>query len=403
MTIHRGRKNRFIYLILPFILVTPFAVFQSANAADTQKKVVVQTSVIKKAGRVTDSTNTILSGKGAPAASLGLVGDLYIDVASMNFYGPKLATKWPTPVSLKGPAGPMGPSGVDGKTGSTLSGVKGETGATGATGAAGVKGASGDSGSGGGSGPTGPTGPAGAAGVAGVAGVAGPAGAAGVAGAAGSNGTKGDTGLTGSTGSQGNQGIQGNQGNPGGIGSKGDTGTKGDTGLTGDVGLTGNQGIKGDPGTQGNVGNTGNQGAAGISNASFGLITFASLNGAADSEITSASFGNFLAGKIYVIDIQIRGVLALLNESSISLVRFNIPGFASPTTFSYLVSSGNSYRSGGAGIENDINVKLLLDGSSITSDFKLQAVVGVHPSTTPNTFNATGAFLAEQVGSVVNM
>ena len=275
MTIHRGRKNSFLYLVLPFILVTPFAVFQSANAADTQKKVVVQTSVIKKAGRVTDSTNTIMSGKVAPAASLGLVGDLYIDVASMNFYGPKLATKWPTPVSLKGPAGPMGPSGVDGKTGSTLSGVKGETGATGATGAAGVKGASGDSGSGGGSGPTGPTGPAGAAGVAGVAGVAGPAGAAGVAGAAGSNGTKGDPGLTGSTGSQGNQGIQGNQGNPGGIGSKGDTGTKGDTGLTG------SQGVQGDTAT---------------TEVQFLEISPFNLSSNASN---SSAFGNFAAGTSY--------------------------------------------------------------------------------------------------------
>jgi hypothetical protein len=35
------------------------------------------------------ATNTIRSGNGVPAASLGVDGDFYIDLKTMNFYGPK--------------------------------------------------------------------------------------------------------------------------------------------------------------------------------------------------------------------------------------------------------------------------------------------------------------------------
>jgi len=49
---------------------------------------------------------TILSGTGAPAASLGKTGDFYLDKGSFLFYGPKTtAGGWGTPTSLQGPAG----------------------------------------------------------------------------------------------------------------------------------------------------------------------------------------------------------------------------------------------------------------------------------------------------------
>ena len=40
------------------------------------------------AGRVGDVVNTIRSGSGIPSVSLGNDGDFYIDLKSMNFYGP---------------------------------------------------------------------------------------------------------------------------------------------------------------------------------------------------------------------------------------------------------------------------------------------------------------------------
>ncbi len=127
-------------------------------------------------------TNTVLSGKGVPSSAIGIDGDFYIDIKSLNIYGPKVKNKWPIPISLKGPAGPIGPAGVDGKNG-----VSGSTTASvGATGPVG---------------PAGPAGPAGATGPAGPAGATGPQGPAGSGGGStGPAGPKGETGTAGAVG-----------------------------------------------------------------------------------------------------------------------------------------------------------------------------------------------------------
>ena len=138
------------------------------------------------AGRANEVVNTIRSGNGVPATTLGNDGDFYIDLKSMNFYGPKKNKRWPLPTSLRGPVGATGPSGVDGKNGATANatagaqgpaGPKGDAGATGATGAIGA---------------TGPAGPAGS-----NTGTAGPKGDTGATGATGAAGPKGDTGTAG--------------------------------------------------------------------------------------------------------------------------------------------------------------------------------------------------------------
>ena len=115
---------------------------------------------VEAAGRSTAIANTILSGSGVPATSIGIDGDFYIDLKSMNFYGPKKNNRWPLPISLKGPAGPIGPSGIDGKNGSstTSSATAGEAVAQGPAGSVGPAGPAGPAG------PTGPTGTQGATG-----------------------------------------------------------------------------------------------------------------------------------------------------------------------------------------------------------------------------------------------
>ena len=131
------------------------------------------------------TTNTIRSGNGVPAVSLGIDGDFYIDLKTMNFYGPKANKRWPIPTSLRGPTGAAGPSGVDGKNGTTASATAGAAGATGPAGPAGAKGE------------TGATGPKGETGAAGAAGT-GSAGPKGDTGAQGPAGPKGDAGSAGS-------------------------------------------------------------------------------------------------------------------------------------------------------------------------------------------------------------
>jgi hypothetical protein len=136
--------------------------------------ILISPTTVQAAGRTsTTVANTILSGTGVPSAKLGLNGDFYIDIKSMNFYGPKANNRWPLPISLKGTTGSVGPSGVDGKNGSTANATAGSAGATGSAGSQGPAGSTGLAGS------TGPTGLTGAAGPTGLTGAAGATGATG--------------------------------------------------------------------------------------------------------------------------------------------------------------------------------------------------------------------------------
>jgi len=139
------------------------------------------------AGRTANSiANTILSGDGVPAKTLGINGDFYIDIKTMNMYGPKKNNSWPLPVSMRGPQGPTGATGADGKNGSAGSVSAGTAGPAGPQGPAGPAGPKGETGA------TGPQGPAGTNN-----GTTGPAGPKGDTGATGAQGPKGDTGAAG--------------------------------------------------------------------------------------------------------------------------------------------------------------------------------------------------------------
>jgi hypothetical protein len=144
----------------------------------------IATSETYAAGRTAKSiANTVLSGAGVPAKSLGIDGDFYIDTKSMNMYGPKKNNSWPLPVSMRGPQGPTGAAGSDGKNGTSGAVSAGTAGTAGAAG---------------------PQGPAGPAGPKGETGATGPAGSN--TGTAGPTGPKGDTGATGAQGPKGDAG-----------------------------------------------------------------------------------------------------------------------------------------------------------------------------------------------------
>lgn len=150
----------------------------------------IATSETYAAGRTANSIpNTVLSGAGVPAKTLGINGDFYIDTKTMNIYGPKKNNSWPLPVSLRGPQGPAGIAGSDGKNASTSSVSAGAAGAAGPQGPAGPAGPKGETGA---TGPQGPAGPAGS-----NTGTTGPAGPKGDTGATGAQGPKGDTGAAG--------------------------------------------------------------------------------------------------------------------------------------------------------------------------------------------------------------
>ena len=175
----------------------------------------------KAAGRTTSTIpNTILNGKGAPQIKLGIDGDFYIDIRSLQIYGPKKSGKWPLPQSLQGPVGANGVDGKNGSEGKTIATASNVAGPIGAQGEKGEKGDKGEPGSAGANGSAGPAGPTGATGPQGPSG----------GGGSGSQGPAGATGATGATGLTGAKGETGTAGADGSIGLKGETGTVGATG-----------------------------------------------------------------------------------------------------------------------------------------------------------------------------
>jgi len=75
------------------------------------------------------SVNTMLSGTGAPANSVGIDGDYYYDVSGKFWYGPKALGAWPAGFSVVGPAGTNGANGTNGTNGTN--GAQGPPGAPG--------------------------------------------------------------------------------------------------------------------------------------------------------------------------------------------------------------------------------------------------------------------------------
>ena len=68
--------------------------------------------------------NAILSGNGVPDASLGKVGDYYLDLSGVNLYGAKTAEGWGNPISLRGLKGDKGNDGQNG-TDAPIPNIKG--------------------------------------------------------------------------------------------------------------------------------------------------------------------------------------------------------------------------------------------------------------------------------------
>ena len=323
------------------------------------------------AGRTNKSVaNTVLSGKGIPTTKIGINGDFYIDLNTFNIFGPKANNRWPTPVSLRGPAGADGKQGERGSSGSSSSGNKGEQGDKGEKGEKGEKGDKGDKGE---------KGDTGATGLKGDKGDNGLVGATGVQGLKGDKGDKGDTGATGLIGLTGPTGLQGATGLTGAAGAKGDTGAKGDKG---DTGLQGLQGLKGDTGTtgtagaKGDKGDKGDTGAAGPVNVQYGTISFATtLAGNSGNAIDSRDFGNLESGKKYVFDVLIWG------KSTFSTTSLSLSAKASvgaPTITPFFVSTYTDIsRDASSQREYSVIAKIIVDGTGTTQAYKLAVSISV--------------------------
>ena len=86
------------------------AMFVGLSLASVQCTKTVEERIVER-----ERTNTILSGATAPTATIGSVGDYYIDLTSVNLYGPKTAEGWGNPISLRGLQGQNGTDGQNGQ------------------------------------------------------------------------------------------------------------------------------------------------------------------------------------------------------------------------------------------------------------------------------------------------
>ena len=69
-------------------MVTPTRLLRTLIALSLFISIGVQP--LYAAGRTNQTiANTVLNGKGAPTAKIGINGDFYINVLSFNIYGPK--------------------------------------------------------------------------------------------------------------------------------------------------------------------------------------------------------------------------------------------------------------------------------------------------------------------------
>ena len=179
------------YIILTILLISSFTI------TNCQKETVVERTEVQKG-------NLIHSGTGAPDASLGSIGDYYLDLSTSNLYGAKTAQGWGNPISLRGLQGEKGDKGDKGEKGD-----QGNKGDQGERGEQGVKGDKGD---------------------------------------------KGDRGLKGERGKQGFKGEQGPKGEDGKQGPKGEDGKQGPKGEDGKQGPKGEDGKPGSNGKDGQAG-----------------------------------------------------------------------------------------------------------------------------------------------------
>jgi hypothetical protein len=314
----------------------------------------------KAAGRTSTAViNTVLNGKGAPAKSIGINGDFYIDTRSLLISGPKTKGKWPAARSLQGANGVNGVNGSNGSDGKNGSDAKNISTASTVAGPVGPKGAPGTNGS---------------------------DGAAGSRGSDGSNGANGSVGATGATG-------------PAGSGATGATGAAGSNGINGSNGANGTDGAAGATGATGARGETG---TVGLPEIRVGTLTFENITGSAGSSSTS-NLNSLMAGKSYLVrlmiytyhpanrffDLQMPLDLSTASTSGSPII-----------TKQFVTAASNSYRNGVEGFEWSLSAEITIDGSLVTSDYGLAVTVTAGKPTTSQSLAILCDFSALLVGEV---
>jgi hypothetical protein len=331
------------------------AITLAVSLAILPSAIAVEKTSTKAAGpSTTKVVNTILSGSGVPAKTLGINGDFYIDTKNLNLYGPKTKGVWKIATSLKV------------KNVSGAANVIGESGATGQTGPKGDKGVTGDKGA------------TGLQGIQGLTGAVGTPGMAGASGAAGAPGTPGVAGAKGDSGAQGSQGASGSAGSPGVVGTKGDTGTQGI------------QGVKGDTGT------TGAQGDSGASAVKFATVPITKLATNVDGGTSSSIFFTTDSSGNYAFEILLSGLINSPDQMRL---------YAEITTGGMAIGNQFAVASDATSGVNEVTgrqygFRLIGAVANVTSGTSFSVRVGIVSAADSIEINFTGRALVTKVGSI---
>ena len=314
------------------------AIIVAFSMAMLPSAVAVEKKSIKAAGpSPTTVVNTILSGAGVPAKTLGINGDFYIDTKNLNLYGPKTKGVWKITTSLRANEVPV------------VANVIGESGAMGPTGPKGEKG---------------------------------------------DKGATGDRGATGATGATGPQGIQGL------TGAKGDTGDTGATGPTGAQGAQGSQGIqglKGDTGATGATGAPGAQGDAGISYTKWATVSAATLAITGANNSTSHVFFTAPSAGNYTFEVIVTGV-ANFNDT-FNLNAEIVVGNAAISSQFAIASNADSFANGVSGRQYGFTVIGAAANVSSGAIFALR-ITNEFAVSGGTSINFSGRALVNKVGSI---
>lgn len=114
--ITRGPCEKGEYLVVWSVVGPPGA--RGAKGPTGSKGPVGPTGPVGPEGPVgPPNGSTVLSGQGQPSASVGKVGDFYVNLQNWTMWGPKTGDTWTLGTTLIGPTGAAGPAGPSGGIG----------------------------------------------------------------------------------------------------------------------------------------------------------------------------------------------------------------------------------------------------------------------------------------------
>jgi len=154
---------------------------------------------------------------------------------------------------------------------------------------------------------------------------------------------------------------------------------------------------------KGDTGTVGSTGSAGPSNAYYGDVVFASqISGNAGNSSLSNTFGNFTAGKSYLVNVLIYGTNTF-NSSSIPLSLSITATSGTPIkTTNWTTYSASSYRDGTVKNEYCISALVVIDGTLVGSTFNIRAEVFTGENLGASSVYVTlvGKYVSQLVGSI---